>query len=424
MVMPGGVMGSELAERLSETAEGKGVPVSERINTRRQMNLQAIVSPPDVMTARKFASAAWDEIKSAALTELPPESILRKFIVQDGGFSAIKKLASAAKENPEFAQALFLGSSAEHYMPELEPPTAPEPVPVLTLHFHPHKNANVKSATAEQLHQGYVFEDHRPKEALNEVIYEAGERNLRSVTEPGVYQVLTADGSLREMLCAYHRHLLPGGHYLPCSQPLGEAMLPFSIIDTGDHKTKDLDLIHHDTPATRVLGKFERDLADTDGQATPEAGKMYRILNLKTKSLSECFYVESVEKKELGQTQVKLQNRWHDHADTLTINPDYDGMDARAKVLGKCCVWVEVKSETKSEGDYKRHEVDESIELGDSAVDVCGQAMVKASQLVLPGFPIRTEAKIVRYPDRFTDPRGARIWTELQQMPIWPPERT
>ena len=320
---------------LSETAEGKGVPISERINTRRQMNLQAIVSPPDVMTARKFASAAWDEIKSAALTELPSESILRKFIVQDGGFSAIRKLASAAKENPEFAKALFLGSSAENYMPELEPPAAPEPVPVLTLHFHPHKNANVKSATAEQLHQGYVFEDHRPKEALNEVIYEAGERNLWSVTEPGVYQVLTADSSMREMLCAYHRHLLPGGHYLPCSQPLAEAMLPFSIIDLGDHKTKDLDLIHHDTPATRVLGKFERDLAHTDGQATPEAGKMYRLLNLKTKSLSECFYVESVDKKDLGQTQVKLQNRWHDHADTLTINPDYDGMDARAKVLGR-----------------------------------------------------------------------------------------
>ena len=319
---------------LSETTEGKGMPISERINTRCQMNLQAIVSPPDVMT-RKYASAAWEEIKSAALTDLPPESILRKFIVQDGGFSAIKKIAAAAKENPEFAQALFLGSSAENYMPELELPTAPEPVPLLTLHFNPHKNANVKSATAEQLHQGYVFEDHRPKEALNEVIYEAGERNLRSVTEPGVYQVLTLDGSMREMLCAYHKHLLPGGHY-NSSQPLGEAMLPFSIIDLSDHKTKDLDLIH-DT-ATRVLGKFERDLANTDGSPTPEAGKMYRILNLKSKSLSECFYVESVDQKELGQAQVKLQNRWHDHADTLTLNPNYDGCDPRAKVLGRCCV--------------------------------------------------------------------------------------
>jgi hypothetical protein len=43
---------------LSETSEGKGVPISERINTRRQMNLQAIVSPPDTMMARKYASTA------------------------------------------------------------------------------------------------------------------------------------------------------------------------------------------------------------------------------------------------------------------------------------------------------------------------------------------------------------------------------
>ena len=351
---------------LSESSEGKGVPISERINTRRQLNLQAVVSPPDVMMARKYASAAWAEIKSAALTELPKESILRKFIVQDGGFSAIQKIANAAKENPEFAQALFLASSAENYMPELEPPAAPEPpTPVLTLHLQPHKNAHVKSATTQELSQGYVFEDQRPKAALNEVIYEAAERNLRSVTEPGIYSVLTFDGTQREMLCAYHKHLLPGGHYLTGSQPLAEAMLPFSLIDLGDHQTKDLDLLHHDLPATQVLGKFERDLAATDGQAVPAAGQMYRVLNLKTRSLSECFYVDSVDQKELGQTQVKLQNRWHDHADTLTLNPDYDGCDLRAKVLGKGCVWVPVKSETKAEGDYQRHEVDESIALGD-----------------------------------------------------------
>jgi hypothetical protein len=87
---------------------------------------------------------------------LPKDSILRKFIVQDGGFSAIQKIANAAKDNPEFAQALFLASSAENYMPELEPPAAPEPpTPVLTLHLQPHKNANVKSATTQELSQGY-----------------------------------------------------------------------------------------------------------------------------------------------------------------------------------------------------------------------------------------------------------------------------
>jgi hypothetical protein len=36
------------------------------------------------------------------------------------------------------------------------------------------------------------------------------------------------------------------------------------------------------------------------------------------------------------------------------------------------------------------------------------QAM--ASELVLPGFGLRTDAKIVRWPDRYSDPRDERFW--------------
>jgi hypothetical protein len=37
-------------------------------------------------------------------------------------------------------------------------------------------------------------------------------------------------------------------------------------------------------------------------------------------------------------------------------------------------------------------------------------AMREASELVLPGFPLRTDAKVVRHPDRFAEPRGERFW--------------
>ena len=36
--------------------------------------------------------------------------------------------------------------------------------------------------------------------------------------------------------------------------------------------------------------------------------------------------------------------------------------------------------------------------------------MREASELVLPGFPLRTDAKIVRYPDRYMDKRGKEMW--------------
>jgi hypothetical protein len=47
----------------------------------------------------------------------------------------------------------------------------------------------------------------------------------------------------------------------------------------------------------------------------------------------------------------------------------------------------------------------------EEVVAVTQAAMREASEVVLWGFPLRTEAKIVRYPDRYMDPRGERMWT-------------
>jgi hypothetical protein len=46
----------------------------------------------------------------------------------------------------------------------------------------------------------------------------------------------------------------------------------------------------------------------------------------------------------------------------------------------------------------------------DDAVTLTQAAMREASELVLPGFPLRTDAKVVRYPDRYIDERGRRMW--------------
>src|SRR6266478_8669377 len=43
-------------------------------------------------------------------------------------------------------------------------------------------------------------------------------------------------------------------------------------------------------------------------------------------------------------------------------------------------------------------------------------AMREASELVLPGFPLRTEAKIFRWPDRYSDPRGERMWQTVWEL--------
>jgi hypothetical protein len=50
----------------------------------------------------------------------------------------------------------------------------------------------------------------------------------------------------------------------------------------------------------------------------------------------------------------------------------------------------------------------------DAVVAATQQAMREASELVLPGFPLRTDAKVVRYPDRYSDDRGRGMWDTVQ----------
>lgn len=52
----------------------------------------------------------------------------------------------------------------------------------------------------------------------------------------------------------------------------------------------------------------------------------------------------------------------------------------------------------------------------DAAVDTMQAVMRRASELVLDGFPLRSEAKIVRHPERYSDPRGEEMWRAVCEL--------
>jgi hypothetical protein len=52
----------------------------------------------------------------------------------------------------------------------------------------------------------------------------------------------------------------------------------------------------------------------------------------------------------------------------------------------------------------------------DEVVTRTQEAMGEASEVVLSGFGLRTDAKIVRYPDRFSDERGRRMWETVVRL--------
>ena len=48
----------------------------------------------------------------------------------------------------------------------------------------------------------------------------------------------------------------------------------------------------------------------------------------------------------------------------------------------------------------------------DTAIAATRELMAEASRIVLSGFEVRTDVKVVRYPERFTDKRGTRMWDD------------
>jgi DNA polymerase-1 len=57
--------------------------------------------------------------------------------------------------------------------------------------------------------------------------------------------------------------------------------------------------------------------------------------------------------------------------------------------------------------------IEASADEIDHAVADTQAIMAEASRIVLDGFELRTEAKMVRHPDRYTEVRGERFWREV-----------
>jgi len=59
--------------------------------------------------------------------------------------------------------------------------------------------------------------------------------------------------------------------------------------------------------------------------------------------------------------------------------------------------------------------IEAPIEEIGATVEATRAAMAEASRIVLSGFEVRTDAKVVRCPERFTDKRGVRMWTAVSE---------
>jgi hypothetical protein len=52
----------------------------------------------------------------------------------------------------------------------------------------------------------------------------------------------------------------------------------------------------------------------------------------------------------------------------------------------------------------------------EAVVAATEESMAKASDLVLNGFVLRTDTKIVRFPERYSDERGVAMWNRVMRL--------
>jgi DNA polymerase I len=57
--------------------------------------------------------------------------------------------------------------------------------------------------------------------------------------------------------------------------------------------------------------------------------------------------------------------------------------------------------------------IEAPLDALEAAIETTRAAMAEASGIVLGGFPLLTEVKIIRHPDRFQDERGVRMWSTV-----------
>ena len=364
--------------------EGKGISRDMRNKSPNRVELWRLSHPPGSYNGGyKSASEAGVEFidghsdsftKSA--TEAPAElkSLLRQFLVEDGGLDAITKLASWMEDRPAFAEAMALNVPEEDYLPEellekagqVKAAAARRPEPELILVTDVMADGLSKSASEQLFKAGYSIIDNRPDEKIS-FAEESVSDHLTSVGEAGVYSVLTATGEFRKMFVAPYNDTLCdkcSNSCQPCGTAYGSSSRPkpyMAVVDLENHETADR--------VTDVIGEFMQTVKEAESEFVDKmkTGKAYRIYDSKNGVLTAPVYVRSVEGAHGDITVYTLAQRYNSNL-TFKHNKDYDGMDLEEGIGGKDTKFIEVKVKEFKKSEFGSSSYDFSVEecsLGD-----------------------------------------------------------
>jgi hypothetical protein len=357
-----------------EQTTGQGVDRSERQKAAPDLQLRRISQPPlSHFSGFKYASTGaevlidpafevdgkldWQTMLKEAATQKPLEPIIRRFMIEDGGWEAFTKVAAAVEANPAFA-ARLVNSCGDDWCPDelaqVEKRANAEPELILYTGLCPDMS---KEAAAEFFRTGYKIEDKR-KDDDTSVVYEDATLELKSVGQVGMYKILTREGDMAKAFCA--RECLEE----LCGDPHGnKAILGYDRSAESDGEATEGDQF----PETRfvtedgewghsllVLGEEVEDTKspfnlETDNDMLlkkMESGHIYMMFNSINGTLTEPFYVTKSEKKnDITLYHIAVKNNTKTRI--LKHNPDYNGVSAMHGIAGDKARFVKVNGEGK-----------------------------------------------------------------------------
>ena len=310
-----------------------------------------------------------ESLSAELLKESSDKSLVRKFILEDGGYSAVELLTDSMAKNANFAQAVdkhvgldnvLVQGLNEVSMADAAFFKSCQKDTSVQLHMG-FLNDNIKEASEGLSQKGYVITDKRASSDVVDKVYNGEhEGEFSGPSEAGIYQVLNKDGTYSKCLVAPCNELdLCSSHvvwdtsdYSGCSY--GKSSPSYVVVDLsnkehGTFKSDDIVTVNSgDDDATFADEDIESDFSDT-----PSVGKHYKLLDVsgkdRDKTLSRKFYVRN--KVDSANGVDKYEIDWssgpessYGDAYVLTLNPDYEGADYESRTFQKgSVVFVEVK---------------------------------------------------------------------------------
>jgi hypothetical protein len=348
-----------------------GVSLDPMIYPRRYKTASA-ESLPRFLSSSQKNNPTWVanfmDAFSPKVASFAPTGLISKFIAEDGGVMAYDAIAGAVKSSYAFAEALMHSiNDVTDLMvyPAVKKASGPSRKHTLSIRTGNIKAASTQSELNQLIKLGYIFDDRRHDEEINQ-IYLDTEHNLENMQTPGVYAVIKKDGTKTTVLMAGAQSTckcsnnkasgMPVSVRNPVSSASGKKAyiyldeknaVCFCSLDAGSEGCMGTPLPDEEM----IIGRAVVD--------SPVVGKTYLLIMPKDKVVSDrAFKVVGKEQKETGTTCIETNEVWEygssEHICELIVNPNSPRSCWAEGILGKDTKFIEVP--VKEDGKNYKNE--------------------------------------------------------------------